>query len=82
MNDLQFKISPHAFFQTNPQQALKLYNTVKDFAQVQADELVYDLYTGTGTIALFVARDAKKWLELNILNLPLSMLSRMRKTTT
>lgn len=60
MNDLQFKISPHAFYQTNPQQALKLYNTVKDFAEVQADELVYDLYTGTGTIALFVAGNAKK----------------------
>ena len=60
MNDLQFKISPHAFYQTNSTQALKLYTKVKEFAEINPDELVYDLYTGTGTIALYVAREAKK----------------------
>ena len=60
MNDLEFKIHPHAFYQTNSHQALKLYTVVKEFAQIEADDLVYDLYTGTGTIALFVAREAKK----------------------
>ena len=42
MNDLQFKISPHAFYQTNSRQALQLYKTVEDFAQTQTNELVYE----------------------------------------
>lgn len=60
MNDLEFKIHPHAFYQTNSKQALKLYTIIKDFAQIKQEDLVYDLYTGTGTIALFIAREAKK----------------------
>jgi 23S rRNA (uracil1939-C5)-methyltransferase len=57
---LQFKISPKSFFQTNSDQALKLYRITKDFAQLTGNELVYDLYTGTGSIACFVADQAKK----------------------
>ncbi len=60
MRELQFKVSPLAFYQTNPKQAYKLYCQVEELANIQANETVYDLYTGTGTIALFVARHAKK----------------------
>ncbi len=60
MEDLRFKISPKSFFQTNYQQALKLYQLTREFADLQGNELVYDLYTGTGTIAQFVAKKAKK----------------------
>jgi 23S rRNA (uracil1939-C5)-methyltransferase len=57
---LKFKISPKSFFQTNSNQALKLYQITKDFANLSGNELVYDLYTGTGSIACFVADKAKK----------------------
>lgn len=57
---LKFKIGPKSFFQTNSEQAFKLYRTARDFANIQPSETVYDLYTGTGTIANFVARQAKK----------------------
>lgn len=60
MEDLKFKIGPVSFFQTNTPQACKLYNVAKDFAQICPEDLVYDLYTGTGTIANFVARQARK----------------------
>lgn len=60
LNDLKFKISPKSFFQTNTKQTLKLYSIAKEFAGLTGNEVVYDLYTGTGTIANFVARDAKK----------------------
>jgi len=60
MDGLKFKIGPLSFFQTNRDQALKLYETARDFAGLTGKELVYDLYTGTGTIAAFVARTAKK----------------------
>ena len=60
MNELEFKIHPHAFYQTNSKQALKLYTLTKEFAQIKSHEIVYDLYTGIGTIALFVAKEAKK----------------------
>ena len=60
MRNLQFKVSPLAFYQTNPEQAFKLYSQVEALAGIEPDELVYDLYTGTGTIALFVAGNAKK----------------------
>ncbi len=58
--DLHFKVGPKSFYQTNPEQAWKLYKTAHDFANFKGDELVYDLYTGTGTIALFIARSVKK----------------------
>ncbi len=60
MEGLKFKIGPKSFFQTNRDQALKLYNTVKELAGLEGGEIVYDLYTGTGTIAAFVSRFAKK----------------------
>ena len=64
MEDLRFKIGPKSFFQTNTAQALKLYGVVRDFASLSGKETVYDLYTGTGTIALFLARDAAKVLGI------------------
>lgn len=60
MDNLQFRINPKAFYQTNPAQAQVLYSVARDFAQLTGNELVYDLYTGTGTIALFLANMAKK----------------------
>jgi len=60
LGDLKFRISPQSFFQTNTAQAEVLYNVVKEFADLKGDELVYDLYTGTGSIALFLARHCKR----------------------
>lgn len=60
MDNLAFKIHPHAFYQTNSRQAFNLYEIVKAFADIKQEDIVYDLYTGTGTIALFVAQQAKK----------------------
>ena len=60
MLDLKFKIGPKSFYQTNSQQAYELYKVARDFADLKGNEIVYDLYTGTGTIANFVARQAKK----------------------
>jgi 23S rRNA (uracil1939-C5)-methyltransferase len=60
MEDLRFKVGPKSFYQTNTEQAYHLYCVARDFAALTGNELVYDLYTGTGTIANFVARKAKK----------------------
>jgi len=60
MEDLTFSISAKSFYQTNSQQAYQLYKIVRDFAELTGKELVYDLYTGTGTIAQFVSKKAKK----------------------
>ena len=60
MDGLKFKIGPKSFFQTNYQQALNLYRKTLEFADLKGDEVVYDLYTGTGTIAQYMARNAKK----------------------
>lgn len=60
MEELRFRVGATSFYQTNGDQALALYRLVDQLAQVQAHELVYDLYTGTGTIALFLARRAKE----------------------
>jgi 23S rRNA (uracil1939-C5)-methyltransferase len=60
MEGLKFKIGPKSFFQTNTQQAYQLYKVTREFAGLTGNEIVYDLYTGTGTIANFVARNAKK----------------------
>jgi 23S rRNA (uracil1939-C5)-methyltransferase len=59
LEDLKFKIGPKSFFQTNTLQTQKLYETARTFAQLSGNENVYDLYTGVGTIALFVAKQAK-----------------------
>lgn len=60
MEGLRFKINAKSFYQTNSKQAHKLYEVARDFAGLTGNELVYDLYTGTGTIAQFVAKKAKK----------------------
>lgn len=60
MEGLKFKIGPKSFYQTNSEQAYNLYKITRDFAALTGNELVYDLYTGTGTIANFVAKQAKK----------------------
>ncbi len=60
MEDLKFRIGPKSFYQTNSEQAYKLYSKTREFAGLTGKEIVYDLYTGTGTIANFVAKDAKK----------------------
>jgi len=60
MEDLKFKINAKSFYQTNSEQAYQLYKVTREFAGLTGDELVYDLYTGTGTIAQFVAKQAKK----------------------
>lgn len=60
MENLQFVINAKSFYQTNSQQAYNLYKLVRKLADLQGDELVYDLYTGTGTIALFIAEYAHK----------------------
>ncbi len=60
MEGLKFKIGPKSFYQTNSKQAYELYKVARNFAQLTGNELVYDLYTGTGTIACFVAKMAKQ----------------------
>ncbi|MBT8269837.1 MAG: 23S rRNA (uracil(1939)-C(5))-methyltransferase RlmD, partial [Bacteroidia bacterium] len=59
MEGLTFKINAKSFYQTNSKQAFKLYDVARDFARLTGEELVYDLYSGTGTIALFLAKQAK-----------------------
>ncbi|MDF4204254.1 23S rRNA (uracil(1939)-C(5))-methyltransferase RlmD [Maribacter sp. SA7] len=60
MEGLKFKINAKSFYQTNSEQAYELYKITRNFADLNGDELVYDLYTGTGTIAQFVSKKAKK----------------------
>lgn len=60
MEDLRFKVGAKSFYQTNTDQAYELYKVARDFAGLTGNELVYDLYTGTGTIANFVARGARQ----------------------
>ena len=60
MEGLRFKVGPKSFYQTNSEQAYRLYQVARQFAGLTGNELVYDLYTGTGTIANFVARQARK----------------------
>ena len=60
MEDLRFKVGPKSFYQTNTEQAYELYKVARNFAALTGNELVYDLYTGTGTIANFVAHQARQ----------------------
>lgn len=60
MGDVKFRVGPKSFYQTNSDQAHRLYDVAKEFAALTGQEVVYDLYTGTGTIANYVARSAKK----------------------
>lgn len=60
MEGLRFKVGPKSFYQTNTEQAYELYKVARNFAELKPTDLVYDLYTGTGTIASFVARSAQQ----------------------
>ncbi|WP_053405905.1 23S rRNA (uracil(1939)-C(5))-methyltransferase RlmD [Persicobacter sp. CCB-QB2] len=60
MEDLTYRVGPKSFYQTNSEQAYQLYSVTRDFAGLTGEEVVYDLYTGTGTIANFVAKKAKQ----------------------
>ena len=60
MDGLRFRIGPKSFYQTNSRQAHELYKTVRELADLKGNELVYDLYTGTGTIANFVSKHCSK----------------------
>jgi 23S rRNA (uracil1939-C5)-methyltransferase len=69
MENLQFRVGPKSFYQTNSRQAYELYKITRDYAGLQGHETVYDLYTGTGTIANFVAHQAKKVVGLEYVEL-------------
>jgi 23S rRNA (uracil1939-C5)-methyltransferase len=69
MEDLKFQIGPKSFFQTNAKQALKLYQLVREYAELSGHEVVYDLYTGTGTIGLFLAKHAAKIVGLEYVDM-------------
>ena len=60
MENLRFKVGPKSFYQTNTEQAYHLYSVAREFAGLTGNEMVYDLYTGTGTIANFVAKKARQ----------------------
>jgi 23S rRNA (uracil1939-C5)-methyltransferase len=60
LDELQFRITPKSFYQTNPKQAKILYDIAKNFAELKSTDIVYDLYTGTGTIALYLAKYCAK----------------------
>ncbi|MEO1513884.1 MAG: 23S rRNA (uracil(1939)-C(5))-methyltransferase RlmD [Bacteroidota bacterium] len=60
LGDVRFRIGPKSFFQTNTRQAVRLFDVVKDFAQLSGRENVYDLYTGIGSIGLYLAKDCKQ----------------------
>ena len=64
MEDLKFKVGPKSFYQTNTEQAYHLYSVAREFAGLSGKELVYDLYTGTGTIANFLARQSRQVIGL------------------
>lgn len=64
MEGLEFRVGPKSFYQTNSKQALRLYQVARTMAKLTGEEVVYDLYTGTGTIANFVAKKAKKVIGL------------------
>ncbi len=67
MEDLHFKIGPKSFYQTNSEQAYKLYCVTREFAGLKGGEIVYDFYTGTGTIANFVAKNCKKVIGVELI---------------
>ena len=67
LEDFQFKISPKSFFQTNTKQAEKLYSVTRDFAGLTGNEVVYDLYCGTGSIGIFVSKQAKKIIGVEVI---------------
>ncbi len=66
LEDFQFKISPKSFFQTNTKQAERLYQVTRDFAELNGSQTVYDLYCGTGSIGIFVSKQAKKLVGVEV----------------
>ena len=60
IGNYNFRISANSFFQTNTLQAENLYKTAMEFAELKGDEIIYDLYSGAGTIAIYVSEKAKK----------------------
>ena len=68
ISNLKFRIYPKSFFQTNIDQTIKLYKVVKKFANLNGNELVYDLYCGLGTISQFIAHDSKKVIGIESVN--------------
>lgn len=66
LNDLSFHISSRSFYQVNPKQTIKLYETALSYAQISKDDIVVDLYCGVGTISLFLAKAAKKVIGIEI----------------
>lgn len=67
LEDFSFMISPKSFFQTNTRQAEKLYQVTRDFAELDGSQTVYDLYCGTGSIGIFVSRQAKKVIGVEVI---------------
>lgn len=67
LEEFEFKISPKSFFQTNTRQAEKLYSITRDFAGLTGHEIVYDLYCGTGSIGIFVSKQAKKIIGVEVI---------------
>ncbi|MGN6603692.1 MAG: 23S rRNA (uracil(1939)-C(5))-methyltransferase RlmD [Ginsengibacter sp.] len=67
LGDFKFKISPKSFFQTNTKQAKVLYDVVKDFAALTGNEIVYDLYCGTGSIGIYLSKSAKKIIGVEVI---------------
>jgi 23S rRNA (uracil1939-C5)-methyltransferase len=66
LEDYQFKISPKSFFQTNTKQAEALYKATRDFAGLTGNEVLYDLYCGTGSIGIFCSKNAKKVIGIEV----------------
>jgi len=66
--EFQFKISPKSFFQTNTRQGERLYNIAKEFSELTGNETVYDLYCGTGSIGIFLSRQAKKIIGVEMID--------------
>ncbi len=67
MDEFQFKISPKSFFQTNTLQGEKLYRVVREFAEIDGSQTVYDLYCGTGSIGIFLSKKAKKIIGVEMM---------------
>jgi 23S rRNA (uracil1939-C5)-methyltransferase len=68
LEDFSFMISPKSFFQTNTRQAEKLYQVTRDYAELTGKEVVYDLYCGTGSIGIFVSKQAKKIIGVEVVD--------------
>ncbi|MFY8004222.1 MAG: class I SAM-dependent RNA methyltransferase, partial [Chitinophagaceae bacterium] len=66
LEDFQFKISPKSFFQTNTQQALQLYKVTREFAELTGNEVLYDLYCGTGSIGIFCSKQVQKIVGVEV----------------